>query len=107
MRTIEQQVREIQRLEKAHLARRKAREFALLVGASGGICLTLIIALANYLPSFQWQAMPQNTLPYAAALTDSPLVGFAVIILLSFLLGVCATLLCMQLRKREKGKRGK
>jgi hypothetical protein len=108
MREIDAQLAEIERRRRALVHRRHRRETAglgalcLALGASLGVSLAQAVPLAA-------QAGDAAELPayYGTVLMQNPAVGFVLVVLLAFGLGVCATLLCLRIRTYREEQRKK
>jgi len=101
MRSLVEQMKEIKNRE-ALLRKKKYRwNIKLLSTLSVVICLCLVASTYDFLPSIHHYTNLQTPMYYGAVLSANPVIGFAVIILLSFALGVCVTLLCFKLYKQK------
>lgn len=107
MRNIEEQITEIQRRENAQRREKGARRIGLFTGLSCTACLCLIVAVAQVLPTLQIQMSGQTSVYYGTAIMGNPVVGFTIIVLLAFALGVCLTLLCLTVRRRKNRRDGR
>jgi len=107
MRNSELQLEEI--LRRADTLRRKkaSRRAAALSAASVFVCLALIVGAASLL-SVLPAAAGEDGVPaaYGSLILSSSFLGYIVIGVLAFALGVCVTLLCRALRaSKEKEDR--
>ncbi len=101
MRNLDEQLREIHtRSEKLKKTRRDRRVLA-LGGLLSCACLALIVAVSLSLPSFSNAAAAQNS-RYGSLILAAPYLGYVIIGILAFLLGICVTLLCVHLARRGR-----
>ena len=100
MRNTETQLREIRdRAEKLKQDRKK-RSAQALGGAVACVCLILIAVLSRGMTN----VVGKNTAlisQYGGLILSEPKLGFVMIGILAFLLGVCVTLICVRLRDGE------
>lgn len=87
------------RLREIQAARKAAMAWAL----SAVACLALLIAVVRIIPRTSAAAIAAGSAQYGSLLLGAPYMGYVVVGVLAFLLGICVTLLCRQLRRlREK-----
>ena len=104
MRSNEEMLRAVhERAAALDRAKRKKRRLLMESGVVA-LALALIVLLASAMPSLQERWTPDATLSLqASALTDSGMLGFVVVGILAFLLGVAVTVFCVLLRdKRDR-----
>ena len=103
MRTTEERCARIaERCQKRRIVRWKRRAAALY-----SLCLCVILGLAAAVAGITARTVPVAADGvYASLIDNSPFCGYMLIALLSFVLGVCATLLLIRLRRREKRQAG-
>lgn len=102
MRTPYEQLNTILRKAEDKRAQRKRRRRILREAGLSSLCLCLIVAAARFLPRFEGTANAGAGERYGSLILSSPFVGYVVIGALSFVLGVCFTLLCLHLRRKER-----
>lgn len=103
MRNTDEQLREI--LSRAEYIRLLRRNRAAEIGAAC-LCAALIIALSLVIPLAKGElAEPSGS--YASLIQNAPELGYVVIGVLAFALGVCFTLLCVHLAGKREGKQDK
>ena len=104
MRSSEERIAAVKR-RAAQLERKKTRlRSRMLAAASAAACLALIIGLAAAMPGSTADIDAQNYAGFetAATMLGGGALGYLVMALLAFLLGVCVTILCFRLRRREE-----
>lgn len=104
MRSSEERIAAVKR-RAAQLERKKTRlRSRMLAAASAAACLALIIGLAAAMPGITADIDAQNYAGFetAATMLGGGALGYLVMALLAFLLGVCVTILCFRLRRREE-----
>lgn len=101
MRSSEERIAAVKR-RAAQLERKKTRLRSRMLAAA---CLALIIGLAAAMPGITADIDAQNYAGFETAATmlgGGGALGYLVMALLAFLLGVCVTILCFRLRRREE-----
>ena len=100
MRTTEERVSAARRRAK-ELARQRRSRIAVFAGAAA--CLALILSLALAMPSITARF---SSTAYGGGMTASMFsgssLGYLLVGLLAFALGVCVTVLCIRLRRYER-----
>lgn len=106
MRNIDDQMEIIRKRSETELKKKKERQmFAIELGMIAA-CFVLIFVAGMILPNLSVQANVSNSGIYGSLLTDSSSIGYVIIGILGFLLGICVTLLCIRLHVNEKEKGG-
>ena len=101
MRQTDDQLREI--LERSEKLKRKAsRRIAAAQALSAAACFVLLLALSLTIPTVSGAAGGPEPGSYGSLILSSPQLGYMVIAVVAFLLGVCVTLLCVHLRKQNR-----
>ena len=80
---------------------RRMRQTRILGGSAAVLALALIVLLAAVMPAFQGHWTPDTSTMQASALADSGMLGYAVVGIVAFLLGVSVTVFCVLLRKQN------
>ena len=81
----------------------KAKKHMLAVLSYCSLCLALIAAVSAFVCDLNFNGFEQMPLPDAAGIfADKAFVGYAVVGILAFLLGISVTLMCDILQKRKK-----
>ena len=103
MRNTDEQLREIMRRADAVKETRSIQKRVLGSALASCVCVILLIAVSIYLPRLT--AISQDTAAgqYGSLLLAASYMGYVVVGVLAFALGVCVTLLSIQWRKL-KGK---
>ena len=105
MRTIEQQLQEI--LRRAEITREKQalKKSVMMDAASVLICLLLLVGASVSLPRMAEISEPDISRYYGSLILHSTAIGYVVIGVLAFALGICVTLLCLHWRAlNQKGR---
>ena len=87
--------------------RARSRRRTILVGGGAAACAVALIApMALAMPAFQDKLVPGNVSAamQASILADSGALGYAVVGIVAFLLGVAVTVFCVLLRKQQNGE---
>jgi len=102
MRNTEEQLREI-RMRSEKLKQKQKDRKAVATGCiSICACIAMIVAASLSLPSFKTSAAT-HSVKYGSLVISTPHLGYVVIGILAFLLGICVTLLCVRLRGDKSG----
>ncbi len=102
MRNLDEQLREIQSRSVKLKKERRDRQVLAAGGLMTCVCLILITAVSLSLPHFSDAAAARDG-RYGSLIITAPYVGYVIIGVLDFLLGICVTLLCVHLARRGKG----
>lgn len=107
MRSDKERAAEVKRRIAERERERKQRRGRLVTAAAAAACLAMIVGLSLLLPGMAGQESGgyQGFAGAASIFCDSEALGYVVIGLLAFLLGVCVTILCFRLRQMEQEDR--
>ena len=87
------------------IQRGRAVKMRIMATASGVcVCLALLIVVSGYLPLVSAAEAENDAVRYGSLLLTTSSMGYIVIGVLAFLLGVFASLLCLYLKKRAEIK---
>ena len=105
MRSNEERIAEVKRriVEKERQKRRQRRQIAAVSGVAA--CLAVIVGASFAMPGIVGQIEPGISSGFETAATilgGSTALGYMVIGLLAFILGVCVTALCFRIRQLNK-----
>ncbi len=98
MRNIEQRISAVHR-RRADLQRRQRQRW--IGGTAAVLCLLLAVAFSLSVSQMQPEGIFADTGHMASLFAQSGTLGYAVVAVLSFLLGVTATLFCLLLGKKQ------
>ena len=102
MRNTDDQLHEILRRAEIVTEKRSRRKSLLTDGAAACVCLVLLLAVAVYLPRLT-PVQSENTVSrYGSLLLGASYVGYVIVGLLAFALGICVTLLCVHWKKLKE-----
>lgn len=104
MRSHEERFAETKRRIAAR-QRREQRRRSTITTLSAAACLVLIVGVSFAMPGMVAGVRPGDFAGYETAASmygDGAALGYIVIGLLSFLLGVCVTVLCFRLRQKNR-----
>ena len=102
MRNLDEQLREIQSRSVKLKTERRDRQVLAAGGLMTCVCLILITAVALSLPAV-FDGASGGGSRYGSLILSTPAMGYVIIGVLAFLLGICVTLLCVHLARRGKG----
>ncbi len=104
MRNTDDQLREIMKRADHVIERKDAQKTAISYAVSSFACFVLMIVTSLYIPGISSSGAVETHEQYGSLLMNTAYMGFVVIGVLAFILGVFVTLLCMQIRKIRKGE---
>ena len=105
MRSTDERIAAVQARSLGIRRTNRHRRNIALSGFATAACLAVIVAVALYLPSAAGtMAQPGSGTSgvYGSVLASGGFIGFVIIGLLAFVLGVAVTLLCVKLKDRER-----
>ena len=108
MRSNEEMIKAVHERE-AEMRRARRKRQNLWMGGGVAVCaLVLIALLVVYMPTIYERLSPERPVTMqASALADSGVLGYAVIGIVAFLLGIAVTVFCVLLRsRRDEEKNG-
>lgn len=101
MRSTDEQLNEITARAAALRRRQRLRRRIAAESLAACVCLALLIRGAVVMPAFETAIRNSADAYYGGLLLSSPSLGYVVIGVLGFLLGICITLLCIHLHKQR------
>ena len=105
MRSHEERVAEAKRRIAAREREQKLRRGRMIGLAAAAACLALIVGVSLVMPGLAAQTQPDDYSGFETAASifhGSAALGYIVIGLLAFLLGVCVTVLCFRIRQMSR-----
>ena len=105
MRSTDDQLREIMRRSDRIIETQRMKKTILRDAFASGLCLALLIAVAVFLPKLRSAQSGSAAAQYGSLLLAVPYLGFVIVSLLAFALGVSLTLLCIHWKKRKERER--
>ena len=91
----------------SEMRRERSRRRIILTGGGAVACaIALIVLMVLAMPSLQNKLVPGNdsAAMQASILADSGALGFAVVGIVAFMLGVAVTVLCLLMRRQRDGE---
>lgn len=101
MRSNEERVVEVKRRIAEKERQKKLRRSRIAAVSAVAACLVLIVVLSLFMPGIAGQLRPGGYSDYemvASMFGENGALGYIIIGLLAFLLGVCVTILCFRIR---------
>ena len=101
MRSNEERVVEVKRRIAEKERKKKLRRSRIAAVSAVAACLVLIVVLSLFMPGIAGQLRPGGYSDYemvASMFGENGALGYIIIGLLAFLLGVCVTILCFRIR---------
>ena len=105
MRSTDDQLREIMRRAELVKEKRNVKKVIMMNAVASGLCVALLITVAVYLPNLSPAQAGQIETRYGSLLLAAPYIGYVIVGLLAFALGVSITLLCIQWKKWKERDR--
>ena len=105
MRSHEERVAEVKRRIAAKEREKRRRRNVITMASAAAACLALIVGCACVMPAFAVRSQAGSYSGFETAgsvFHSSAALGYIVIGLLAFLLGVCVTVLCFRLRQMNR-----
>lgn len=101
MRSNEERVAEVKRRIAEKERQKKLRRSRIAAVSAVAACLVLILVLSLFMPGIAGQLRPGGYSDYemvASMFGENGALGYIIIGLMAFLLGVCVTILCFRIR---------
>ena len=101
MRSNEERVVEVKRRIAEKERKKKLRRSRIAAVSAVAVCLVLIVVLSLFMPGIAGQLRPGGYSDYemvASMFGENGALGYIIIGLLAFFLGVCVTILCFRIR---------
>lgn len=105
MRSTDEQMKEILRRKEVYQAIKAIRQKMILDAAACGGCAALLIAVIVFLPRLDVMSDQAPIRQYGSMVLKMPSVGYVLIALLAFILGVAVTLLCQHWKQKKQKER--
>ena len=105
MRSTDDQLREIMRRAELVKEKRNVKKVIMMNAVASGLCVALLSTVAVYLPNLSPAQAGQIETRYGSLLLAAPYIGYVIVGLLAFALGVSITLLCIQWKKWKERDR--
>ena len=102
MKTIDEQLLEIQKRGNCLLKKRERQKKIGVDLIAAAVCVFLMAVTAYYLTRIRQASEHTVSHRYGSLVLNTPYIGYVVIGVLAFLLGVFLTLLCSHLRRRGR-----
>ena len=105
MRTTEQQLQEIMKRAEILRENRAQKKRVLIDAISVLCCLVLLVGASVTLPRLDTAADQSVSQHYGSLILGASYIGYVVIGVFAFALGVCVTLLCLHWKKLKQKER--
>lgn len=102
MRSTDEHFHEIMKRATIIKEKQAIRRRMIVEGISACACLVLLVATALFLPQISGNANSVSQAHYGSLILQVSYMGYVVVGLLSFILGVLVALLCMHWRKMKQ-----
>lgn len=105
MRSTDEQLREIMKRAEVVKEKRTIRKSLRMNALSVCVCVVLLTVVSLYLPRLDAVSQESGLHGYGSLLLAAPYIGYVVVGILAFALGVCVTLLCIRLKELKEKER--
>lgn len=108
MRSYEERCAEVKRRIAAEKRKKRLRRGRLVMAAAAAACLVLLAGVSIVMPGMTAQLQPDSCTGFETAANmygGRDALGYIIVGLLAFLLGVCMTILCFRLRQMERDEK--
>lgn len=105
MRSTDEQLQEILRRTELVRENRGIRTKLRTSAAACVVCALLLITACISLPRLRMDAASPEMQPYGSLLLAAPYLGYVIVCILAFALGICVTLLCVHWKRWKERMR--
>ena len=105
MRSTDDQLREIMKRADHVKEERASRKAVLSCALSACACIALLVVTSLHMPGLTQADTPEAHGHYGSLMLNTSYMGYVVIGVLAFALGVCLTLLCTRIADQRKKER--
>ena len=102
MHDIEEQISEVNRRRKIYTDIKRLRKKIIGEITAGLICVVLVITVASNIPALELISEQTPVKQYGSMILAVPTVGYVLIAILFFILGVVVTLLCQHYKRYKE-----
>ena len=102
MRSSEEQMREILRRKDIYTKAKIIRKKMIAEISTALVCLVLMITVACFLPKLDLIREQAPILQYGSMIEALPLIGYIIIAILAFAMGIAVTLACVHWQEHKK-----
>ena len=105
MRTSEERIQELHERMGVMQVRRQHRKYVIQCSAAGAVCFAIMVVLGYIIAGIPVQNVPGSSDGISASIfADRMVLGYIVIALLAFCLGVSFTVFCYRLRRHTEAR---
>ncbi|MBR4541297.1 MAG: hypothetical protein IKO54_03965 [Lachnospiraceae bacterium] len=99
MKTTDEQMNEIMRRSESLKAKKSMNDYIIGFSIAIAACLALIVLVGASIANISPETADNSVSQYGSLVISAPYMGYVVIGLLAFILGVLVTLLCRRIRE--------
>ena len=99
MKTTDEQMNEIMRRSESLKAKKSMNDYLIGFSIAIAACLALIVLVGASIANVNPETTDNTVSQYGSLVISAPYMGYVVIVLLAFILGVLVTLLCRRIRE--------
>ncbi len=105
MRSTDEQLNEIMKRAEAVKEKRTIRRSLRMRALSACLCAVLLTVVSFYLPRLDPAAQESGMQRYGSLLLAAPYIGYVIVGILAFALGICTALFCIRLKELKDKER--
>ena len=102
MRSIDEQMNEIRRRKDIYSEIKTLRRKMIAESIVSVVCLGLVISTVMFLPKLDFVRDNAPILQYGSMIQSLPVIGYILIALLAFAMGIAATMACIHWKEHKK-----
>ena len=102
MREIKDQMQEIKRRKEIYAAVKALRQKMIAEAAACAVCAAVLVAVVCFLPRIRQLSEQAPIRQYGSMILEMPVVGYVLVALLAFILGMMVSMLCQHWKQRKK-----
>jgi len=102
MRSIDEQMNEIRRRKDIYNQKKILRNKMIGECSVGVVCLILMISGAIFLPKLEIVNDHAQIVQYGSVIKSLPVIGYLLIAILAFIMGVAVTMACLHWKENKK-----
>lgn len=106
MKTTDEQMNEIMRRSESLKAKKSMNDYLIGFSIAIAACLALIVLVGASIANVNPETTDNTVSQYGSLVISAPYMGYVVIGLLAFILGVLVTLLCRRIREFKQKYKG-
>ena len=99
MRTIDEQVTEIKKRKAAYQRQQQAKQYIIAFAVGIAACIFALVGTALSIPKLANAGSDADISRYGSLILSAPYMGYVIVGIIAFALGILVALLCRQIRE--------